>query len=52
MTFGGEEGQTLSEYAVIAVILTAVFVACAALLEGAVAVFHDQVVSVICLPLP
>ena len=52
MRFGDEKGQAIAEYAILAAILTAVFVACAAFMESAVAIYHDHVVSVICLPLP
>jgi Flp pilus assembly pilin Flp len=48
----GERGQTVTEYAVLAFWLAVIFLACAELLESAVAVYHDHVVSVICLPLP
>ena len=47
-----ERGQSLVEYAIVASILAVIFMACAALLESAVSVYHDHVVSVICLPLP
>jgi Flp pilus assembly pilin Flp len=48
----GERGQSVAEYAILASILTVIFIACAVLLESAVAIYHDHVVSVMCLPLP
>ena len=52
MNLRDQRGQSLAEYAIIAGIMAVVFLTCAILLEQAVAVYHDHVTSVVCLPIP